>query len=219
MRVVVAEDDFLVREGLQRLLEGEAQVELVAVYETADALRAALDTDRPDVVVTDIRMPPNGLDEGIRLAEELRSSHPRVGVVVLSNYAEPRHATRLFEGGAEGRAYLLKQRVANREALVRAIVDVGSGGSAVDPSVVEALVDSRRREGSPVAGLTARELEVLALVAEGDSNERIAELLVLSKGAVEKHINSIFSKLGLSQEPGVSSRVKATLLYLGADED
>src|SRR5206468_2184601 len=117
----------------------------------------------------------------------------------------------------DGRGYLLKQRVANREALARAIDDIAAGRSAVDPTVVEALVDSRRRDGSPVADLTSRELEVLALVAEGDSNERIAELLLLSKGAVEKHINSIFLKLGLSQEPGVSSRVKATLLYLGAD--
>jgi DNA-binding NarL/FixJ family response regulator len=214
VRVVVAEDDYFVRQGLQRLLDAEPEIELVGAYETADALLGSIADDRPDVVLTDIRMPPHGLDEGIALAEQLRKSHPDVGVVVLSNYAEPRHALRLFENGAEGRAYLLKQRVATRDGLARAITDVAAGGSAVDPSVVSALLDSELAPGSPLGGLTEREREVLALVAEGHSNERIAELLALSKGAVEKHVNGIFAKLGLTSDPAVSRRVKATLLYL-----
>jgi DNA-binding NarL/FixJ family response regulator len=214
VRVVVAEDDYFVRQGLQRLLDAEPEIELVGAYETADALLGSIADDRPDVVLTDIRMPPHGLDEGIALAEQLRKSHPDVGVVVLSNYAEPRHALRLFENGAEGRAYLLKQRVATRDGLARAITDVATGGSAVDPSVVTALLDSELPLSSPLGGLTEREREVLVLVAEGHSNERIAELLALSKGAVEKHVNGIFAKLGLTSDPGVSRRVKATLLYL-----
>lgn len=214
VRVVVAEDDYFVRAGLQRLLDGEPDIELVGAYETADALLASIADDRPDVVLTDIRMPPRGLDEGIALAQELRKSHPDVGVVVLSNYAEPRHALRLFENGAEGRAYLLKQRVATRNGLARAITDVAKGGSAVDPNVVTALLDSRPAPGSPLAALTGREREVLALVAEGHSNERISELVALSKGAVEKHVNGIFAKLGLAYDPRVSRRVKATLTYL-----
>jgi DNA-binding NarL/FixJ family response regulator len=214
VRVVVAEDDYFVRAGLQRLLDGEPDIELVGAYETADALLASIADDRPDVVLTDIRMPPQGLDEGIVLAQELRKSHPDVGVVVLSNYAEPRHALRLFESGAERRAYLLKQRVATRNGLARAITDVAKGGSAVDPNVVTALLDSRPLPGSPLAALTGREREVLALVAEGHSNERISELVALSKGAVEKHVNGIFAKLGLANDPGVSRRVKATLTYL-----
>jgi DNA-binding NarL/FixJ family response regulator len=157
VRVVVAEDDYFVRAGLQRLLDGEPDIELVGAYETADALLASIADDRPDVVLTDIRMPPRGLDEGIVLAQELRKSHPDVGVVVLSNYAEPRHALRLFENGAEGRAYLLKQRVATRNGLARAITDVAKGGSAVDPNVVTALLDSRPAPGSPLAALTGRE--------------------------------------------------------------
>jgi DNA-binding NarL/FixJ family response regulator len=216
-RVVVAEDYYLVREGLQRMLESEPRITYVAGYETADALFGAIDVDRPDVILSDIRMPPDRRDEGIALAERLRATHPAIGVLVLSNYAAPRHAMRLFAGGAQGRGYLLKERVASRETIVRAIVDVAAGGSVVDPDVVQALVDSHRTSGSAVDALTDRELEVLSLVAEGDSNERIAQRLVLTKGAVEKHINGIFSKLGLSNDPGVSSRVRATLLYLGQD--
>jgi DNA-binding NarL/FixJ family response regulator len=218
VRVVLAEDDLFVREGIQRLLDVEPLVDVVAAYETPDALLQAIDRDQPDVIVTDIRMPPEERDEGIRLARGLRDSHPGVGVVVLSNYLEPGYALRVFDGGAEGRAYLLKQRVGSREELVRAIVDVADGGSVVDPRVVEALVESRRRTSAPVTKLTARELEVLGLVAEGASNERIASVLVLSKGAVEKHINGIFSKLGLADERDVSRRVKATLFYLGHAE-
>jgi DNA-binding NarL/FixJ family response regulator len=218
VRVVLAEDDLFVREGIQRLLDVEPLVDVVAAYETPDALMDAIDRDRPDVIVTDIRMPPEERDEGIRLARRLRDSHPGVGVVVLSNYLEPGYALRVFDGGAEGRAYLLKQRVGSREELVRAIVDVADGGSVVDPRVVEALVESRRRTSAPVTKLTARELEVLGLVAEGASNDRIASVLVLSKGAVEKHINGIFSKLGLADERDVSRRVKATLFYLGHAE-
>jgi DNA-binding NarL/FixJ family response regulator len=214
VRVVVAEDDYFVREGLRRLLETEPEIELVGAYESADALLASIAADRPDVVLTDIRMPPTGLDEGIALAEQLRTSHPAVGVIVLSNFAEPRHAMRLFEQGAAGRAYLLKQRVATRNGLARAIADVATGGSAVDPTVVTTLLAAGTTPDSPLAALTEREREVLALVAEGHSNERIAELLDVSKAAVEKHVNGIFGKLGLGSDPGISRRVKATLLYL-----
>jgi DNA-binding NarL/FixJ family response regulator len=171
------------------------------------------------VVVTDIRMPPTHSDEGIRLAALLRESHPEVGVVVLSNYAEAGFARALLESGCEGRAYLLKERVHSRTQLVSAIHTVAAGSWVMDPMIVEPLVSARSRsERSPLAELTAREREVLAEIAEGKSNAAIAESLVLSKRAVEKHINSIFLKLNLSDVEDVSKRVKATLMFL-ADED
>src|SRR6476660_8178183 len=210
VRVVVAEDDYFVREGIERLLASEPSVELTAVYTDAEQLLGSIDEDRPDVVITDIRMPPGRQDEGIRLAERLGETHPAIGVVVLSSYVEPRYALRVFEHGADRRAYLLKQSLASRDELLRAVAEVAAGGS-----VVGARVEVQRRPESRVARLTPRESEVLALLAEGASNERIAQQLALSKSGVEKHVNSIFSKLDLGAEPDASRRVRATLFYLG----
>jgi DNA-binding NarL/FixJ family response regulator len=180
---------------------------------------AAVDEERPDVVVTDIRMPPTHTDEGIRLAALLRESHPDVGVVVLSNYAEAGFALALLESGSEGRAYLLKERIHSRTQLAAAIHSVAAGGSVMDPKIVEPLVMAKSRAASsPLAELTVREREVLSQIAQGASNAAIAESLVLTKRAVEKHINSIFLKLSLSDSEDVSKRVKAALLFL-ADAD
>ena len=218
VRVVVGEDSFLTREAINALLENADGVELVATCEDADSLRAAIEAERPDVVLTDIRMPPGNRDEGIRIATELREARPEVGVVVLSQHAEPAYATILFERGSEGRAYLLKERLKDRAELVRALQTVAEGGSVVDPLVVERLLEAQhRREDSRIASLTPRELEILALIAEGRSNAAIAEKLVVTKRAVERHINSIFLKLGLRNEGDVSRRVKAALLYLSGE--
>jgi DNA-binding NarL/FixJ family response regulator len=215
LRVVVAEDHYLVREGVVRLLDAQDGVEVVGSCEDLDGLYAAVDAARPDVVLTDIRMPPTGTDEGLRAAAELRERHPDVGVVVLSQYAEPAYALALLEGGSAGRAYLLKERVSDVGQLLRAIREVAAGGSTIDPRVVEALVDARsRRRESPLKRLTPREGEVLAEMAQGRNNAGIAGALGLSERAVEKHINSVFSKLGLSAEPDVHRRVKAVILYL-----
>ena len=179
------------------------------------SLLAAVDNERPDVVVTDIRMPPTSTDEGIRVAARLRETHPEIGVVVLSNYAEPAYALALLESGSEGRAYLLKERVHDRAQLVAAIETVAAGGSVLDSKIVEPLVTAKLRlERSPLAALTGREREVLAEIAKGKSNAAIADTLVLTKRAVEKHINSIFLKLNLAFAEDVSKRVKATLLFL-----
>ena len=212
-----AEDDYLVREGVRRLLETQQDLELAAICDDLDSLLAEVDRGRPDVVLTDIRMPPGRSDEGIRAAEALRSSHPDVGVVVLSQYADPRYALRLLAAGSEGRAYLLKERVADLEQLTGAIRAVAEGGSVVDPKVVEALVTARARQ-SPVDELTPREREVLGEMAQGKNNAAIARALFLTERAVEKHINSIFTKLGLKWEADVSRRVKAVLLYLAAED-
>jgi DNA-binding NarL/FixJ family response regulator len=194
-------------------------VRVVASCGDLPSLLAAVETERPDVVVTDIRMPPTGTDEGIRLAALLRNDHPDIGVVVLSNYAEPAYALALLESGSEGRAYLLKERVHDRAQLVAAIESVAAGGSMLDSKIVEPLVAAKlRAERSPLAALTGREHEVLAEIAKGKSNAAIADALVLTKRAVEKHINSIFLKLNLSYAEDVSKRVKATLLFL-ADAD
>ena len=214
---MLADDHYLVREGVARLIAGDPDLELVASCGDYDSAVAAVDEHKPDVVVTDIRMPPTGTDEGIRLAEQLRVTHPTVGVVVLSQYSEPTYALALLEKGSEGRAYLLKERVSDLDELVGAIRTVADGGSVIDPKVVEALVSSRRADKkSPLALLTPRELEVLEQMASGRNNAAIAGVLVLSERAVEKHINSIFSKLGLSEETAVHRRVKAVLLFLGA---
>jgi DNA-binding NarL/FixJ family response regulator len=219
VRVALAEDNLLVREGVAQLLTGQHDIEVVATCDDLDSLLDVVEERRPDVVVTDIRMPPTHSDEGIRLAALLRESHPEVGVVVLSNYAEAGFARALLESGCEGRAYLLKERVHSRTQLVSAIHTVAAGSWVMDPMIVEPLVSARSRsERSPLAELTAREREVLAEIAEGKSNAAIAESLVLSKRAVEKHINSIFLKLNLSDVEDVSKRVKATLMFL-ADED
>jgi DNA-binding NarL/FixJ family response regulator len=216
IRVVLAEDNYLVREGVARLLEREPEIEVVATCGDYDALMAAVEEHGPDVVLTDIRMPPTGSDEGVRAAAEIRRDHPGTGVVVLSQYADPVYALGFLEHGSERRAYLLKERVSDLDQLRRAIVAVHEGGSVIDPKVVDALVASRARGAeSPVTRLTPREREVLAEMAQGKNNAGIAAALVLTERAVEKHINSMFSKLGLTEEPDVHRRVKAVLLYLG----
>jgi DNA-binding NarL/FixJ family response regulator len=218
LRVVLGEDSFLVREGISGLLRGADGIELVAACEDADSLRAAIEREQPDVVLTDIRMPPGNGDEGVRLAAELRETRPEVGVVVLSQHAEPAYAMVLFEDGAEGRGYLLKESVKDRAELIRALRAVGEGGSLVDPRVVEQLLDAqKRRDRARLGALTVRELEILSLIAEGKSNAAIAERLFVTKRAVERHINSIFLKLGLRDTPNVSRRVKAALMYLAGE--
>jgi DNA-binding NarL/FixJ family response regulator len=215
IKVALAEDSLIVREGIQQLLATEPDIEVVASCADLDSLLQAVEDTRPDVVVTDIRMPPTETDEGIRLAAILRDTYPGTGVLVLSQYAQPSYALALLDSGSDGRAYLLKQRVHDRAELVRAIRSVASGGSVIDPKIVEALVAAKARsERSPLAELTPREREVLAEIAAGKSNTSIAESLVLTKRAVEKHINSIFLKLNLSEAEDVSKRVKATLVFL-----
>ena len=215
IRIVLAEDHYLVREGVRRLLETDAEIEVAAVCGDLDSLLAAVEAERPDVVVTDIRMPPHGVDEGIQAAEWLRQAHPDVGLVVLSQYAEPRYALALLEAGTEGRAYLLKERVDDLAQLVGAIRAVAGGGSVIDPKVVEGLVAEKARvEASPLNGLTARELDVMREMAEGKNNAAIAETLFLTERSVEKVIHSIFLKLGIGWESSVHKRVKAVILYL-----
>jgi len=218
IRVVLGEDSLIVREGLCRLLALDPEVEMVAAAADQPSLRQACEEQRPDVVLTDIRMPPTHTDEGIRLAAELRKTHPEIGVVILSQFSDPTYALALLDHGSDGRAYLLKERVHNRAELMAAIHAVAAGGSMIDPKVVEALVTARSRvEHSPLNELTARELEVLAEIAQGKSNTAIAETLFLTKRAVEKHINAIFWKLGLAEGTDVSRRVKAALMFLAED--
>ena len=215
IKVVLAEDSYLVREGVRRLLESEPDIDLVGVCEDYDSLLEAIAGAEPDVLLTDIRMPPTGTDEGVRAAERLRQLRPEAGVVLLSQYADPAYALAFLEGGTEGRAYLLKERVADLDQLLAAIREVARGGSVIDPKVVEALVAARSRNAqSPLTRLTPREREVLALLAEGRSNAAVADGLVLSERAVEKHINSIFAKLGLPEARDAHRRVKAVLLFL-----
>ena len=215
LRVVLAEDHYLVREGTRRLLDGHPDVDVVAACGDLDSLLAAVDAELPDVVLTDIRMPPTGTDEGIRAAEQLRESQPTIGVVVLSQYAEPRYALPLLGRGTAGRAYLLKERVADVEQLVAAIRAVAEGGSVVDPKVVEALVaENARAEQSPVHDLTPREQDVLREMASGKNNAAIAATLFLTERSVEKVIHSIFLKLGLGWETSIHKRVMAVILYL-----
>jgi DNA-binding NarL/FixJ family response regulator len=215
IRVVVAEDSLIVREGLQQLLAASPTLDVVAAYGDVESVLDGVDRDRPDVILTDIRMPPSNTDEGIRLADHLRESRPSTGVVVLSQYAEPPYVLALLEHGSDRRGYLLKERIHDRGELVSAIDAVARGGSVIDPKIIEVLVDAKdRADHSPLAQLTPRERHVLAEMAEGKSNAAIAESLVLTKRAVEKHINSIFTKLGLAGSEDVSKRVKATLLFL-----
>lgn len=214
----MAEDSLLVREGIARLLDAQPEVEVAALVGDLPSLLAAVEADPPDVVLTDIRMPPTGTDEGIQAATALRRTHPDLGVVVLSQYAEPAYALALLEEGSQRRAYLLKERLSDPTQLVNAILEVAGGGSVVDPKVVEVLVTARSRaRSSPLERLTPREREVLAEIAQGRNNAAVAAALYLSERAVEKHISSLFSKLGLSEEPDTHRRVKAVLLYL-ADE-
>lgn len=212
LRVVVAEDSLLVREGIRRLVEGEPSLLLVGVHHDVDGLLAGVDADPPDVVLTDIRMPPTGTDEGIRAARRLADSHPDLGVLVLSQHLEPSYAIRLLEHGAAGRGYLLKERVGDVATLVRALHEIAAGGSVVDPRVVEVLI--RARAQSPLDRLSPREREVLALLAQARSNAAIAAELRLSDRAVEKHVGSLFTKLGLPAESTEHRRVRAVLIHL-----
>jgi DNA-binding NarL/FixJ family response regulator len=213
--VALAEDSLIVREGIQQLLAGTPEIEIVASCGDLDSLLEAVRTDPPDVVLTDIRMPPSETDEGIQIAARLRESHPQIGVVVLSQYSDPGFALKLLEAGSDRRAYLLKERVHDRSQLLTTIRTVAEGGSVIDPKIVEVLVAAKARsDQSPLAELTPREHEVLSEIAQGKSNTAIADSLVLTKRAVEKHINSIFMKLGLADEEDIAKRVKATLMFL-----
>jgi DNA-binding NarL/FixJ family response regulator len=215
IRVVVAEDSLIVREGLRQLLAVSPNLDVVAAHGDLDAVIDAVGDDRPDVIITDIRMPPSDTDEGIRLANHLREHHPETGVIVLSQYAEPRYVLDLLEHGSDRRGYLLKERIHDRGQLVSAVDAVARGGSVIDPKIVEVLVDAKAHaERSRLADLTPRERDVLGQMAQGKSNAAIAESLVLTKRAVEKHINSIFMKLDLPGSEEVSKRVKATLMFL-----
>jgi DNA-binding NarL/FixJ family response regulator len=214
LRVVVAEDVLIVREGVLRMLGYQEDVEVVAAVEDLPTLLAAVDEHAPDVVLTDIRMPPTGTDEGIQAALTLRDTHPELGVVVLSQHIDAGWALDLFARGSERRAYLLKERVSEPGQLVAAIREVAGGGSVVDPKVVESLLASRTHKRSALDDLTQREREVLGEIAQGKSNAAVAKSLFLSLRAVEKHINSLFSKLGLTEEQDVHRRVKAVLLFL-----
>ena len=217
IRVVYADDSFLMRQALEAVLERLDGVEVVAGCADGDALLAAVEEQGPDVVVTDMRMPPSGDEEGIRVANRLRQRHPGIGVVVLTQYAEPRYGLELLEAGSEGRGYLLKERVNDPRELHAAIEAVAHGGSVFDPAIVRLLVTSGSTDGDALDELTPRERQVLGEMAQGKSNAAIAEHLVLTKKAIEKHVGSIFSKLGLPEEQVVSRRVAAVLLYLAAE--
>jgi DNA-binding NarL/FixJ family response regulator len=215
VRVVFAEDNYLVREGTAALLSASEEVELVSLASTYDELMAAVERDNPDAVLTDIRMPPTSTTEGIDAARKIRADHPEMGVVVLSQYAEEEYAYELLKDGAAGLGYLLKERVADLDELVRALTEVARGGSVLDPKVVEALVARKDRAAhSPLAQLTEREREVLGQMAQGKNNGAIAKSLFLTERAVEKHINSLFHKLGLTEETEVHRRVMAVLAFL-----
>jgi DNA-binding NarL/FixJ family response regulator len=217
--IALADDSLLAREGIARILAPQPEMKVVASCGDLASLLQAVDRERPDVVVTDIRMPPTGTDEGIRVAALLRERHPDIGVVVLSNYAEPAYALALQKSGSEGRAYLLKESIHDRAQLVAAIEAVVAGGSILDAKIVDTLVTTKLpAERSPLSVLTAREREVLAEIAKAKSNAAIADALVLTKRAVEKHIGSIFLKLDLGPAEDISQRVKATLLFLANRE-
>jgi DNA-binding NarL/FixJ family response regulator len=217
IRVVYADDSFLMRQALEAVLERLDGVEAVACCADGEALLAAVEQQGPDVVVTDMRMPPSGDQEGIRVASRLRQRHPSIGVVVLTQYAEPRYGLELLEAGTEGRGYLLKERVNDPRELHAAIQAVAHGGSVFDPAVVRLLVSGGSTDGGALDELTPRERQVLGEMAQGKSNAAIAGQLVLTKKAIEKHVGSIFSKLGLPEEQVVSRRVAAVLLYLAAE--
>ncbi len=215
IRVALGDDSLIVREGVRQLLDGDDTMEVIATAGDVGTLLDVCDRERPDVVITDIRMPPTNTDDGIRLAMDLRDRHPEMGVVVLSQYSDAIYALALLEEGSDRRAYLLKERVHNRAELTAAIRAVAEGGSMIDPKVVEHLVHARGvAESSPLNELTVREREVLSEIAQGKSNTAIAESLFLTKRAVEKHINAIFLKLGLADAQDVSKRVKAALMLL-----
>jgi DNA-binding NarL/FixJ family response regulator len=219
VRVALADDSLLIREGIEQMLASEPEIELVASCADVDELLDAVARENVDVVLTDIRMPPTMTDEGIQIASRLRDTAPEVGVLVLSQYSDSRYALELLERGSERRGYLLKERINDRAQLRTAILTIAGGGSTIDPKMVDALVSARlRREASPLAALTPRERDVLAELAQGKSNTAIAESLVVTRRAVEKHINSIFLKLNLAFTDDVSKRVKAALLFLSDKE-
>ncbi len=219
IRLVLAEDHYLVREGVRRLLEAQPGFEIAAVCGDLDSLLEAVDREGPDVVVTDIRMPPGHSDEGIQAARRIREKHPAIGVVILSHYANPSYALALLDTGSAGRAYVLKERVHDLDQLVAAIRAVSEGGSMIDPKVVEALVAERvRTPTSPLSELTSRERDVLRKMAEGRNNASIGADLFVTERSVEKVIHSIFMKLGLTWEPAVHKRVKAVILYLAESD-
>ncbi|WP_134666936.1 MULTISPECIES: response regulator transcription factor [unclassified Amycolatopsis] len=215
LRVVLADDHYLVREGTRKLLEDSGRVTVLATVGTGEELLAAVERERPDAVVADIRMPPGQHLEGITAAHAIRAGNPGIGVVVLSQHASEQYAFALFQHGTSGLAYLLKERIGDVGELVRALGEVAAGGSVVDPRVVEVLVHSRARgTASPLARLTPRELDVLRLMAGGRNNRGIAESLGLAESTIEKHVNSTFAKLGLAEESGLHRRVAAVLAYL-----
>jgi DNA-binding NarL/FixJ family response regulator len=220
MKVVIADDHYLVREGTRRLLESSGTVDVVAAVESAKALLDAVERLQPDAVITDIRMPPSHQMEGIEAAHDIRSKHPDVGVVVLSQYVNALYAFELFREGTAGLAYLLKDRVGELEELLRALREVASGGSVIDPVVVEGLLARRHGQAGPLLEtLTSRELEVLREMAQGKSNAAISDSLYVSPSAVEKHINAIFAKLMLSAEDGAQHRRVAAVLAFLRNQD
>ena len=219
IRVVVGEDNFLVREGISRALERMDGIELVGSNEDLDSLRASVEEMNPDVVLTDIRMPPTRSDEGIRLAADLRHTHPKVGVVVLSQHIDLAYATTLFAEGSDGRAYLLKERLKDQQELHQALSAVAEGRSLVDSRIVERLLTRTPHSDPQLDRLTERERQTLAMIAEGRSNGAIAEELLITKRAVERQINAIFVKLELTESGDVNRRVRAALLYLAGEPE
>ena len=215
LRVAIAEDHYLVREGTRRALEDSGTIEVVAAVGTASELEEVVARERPDVVVTDIRMPPGHHTEGIEAAHRIRAAHSEIGVVVLSQYAESTYALELLGAGTHGLAYLLKERVGDPQQLVHAVAEVARGGSVVDPDVVTALVASTAQHRSALDGLTGRERDVLERMAQGRTNAAIAAQLHLSESSIEKYATSIFAKLGLQDEPQTHRRVAAVLTFLG----
>lgn len=214
IRVAVGEDDFLVREGIERILATQGDIEVVATCGDRDSLLEAIDKQRPQVVLTDIRMPPEMSDEGIQVASALATRAPEIGIVVLSQYDEPEYVLALLDANSDRRSYLLKERVSDVDQLAGAIRAVAQGGSVIDAQVVERLMKARDQRRSPMDWLTPREREVLEAMARGMSNAAIAAELGIGVRAVEKHISSIFVKLGLSEENDVHRRVQAVLTFL-----
>ncbi len=220
IRLLIAEDDYLVREGARAVVAVDPRIEVLGTASSAPELLELLDDHVPDVVMLDIRMPPSFTTEGIELAHHVRATHPGVGVVVLSQHADPEYALELLKDGSDGVAYLLKERLGDAERLLQAIDEVRSGGSVLDPRIVEALLEAqRRRSASRLAGLTPRELEVLALMASGRGNAAIARELSITDRSVEKHTNAIFRKLGVTEEIDLNRRVAAVLFYLQRSHD
>jgi DNA-binding NarL/FixJ family response regulator len=214
-RLVLGEDNALLREGMRGMLSSEDGLEVVASCADLDGIRDSIDALRPDVVLTDIRMPPSWTDEGVQVARHCRARHPSTGVILLSQYVDPAYVRSLLESGSAGRGYLLKERVSDVDELVAAVAVVARGGSVVDPQVIEHLVKAGVSRGnSKVGRLSARELEVLAEMSRGHNNAAIAASLFISQRAVEKHINSIFAKLGVGLDDESHPRVRAVLLYL-----